>query len=224
MAATLADIRAIPALKALAEASLTSLAPLMVKRTFLPGELIFLEGEHAIGLWFILEGRVRIIKFSASGRTQALCIAKAGKCFGTCPLFGSEENPANAQAIDKVTLLVLPHDDSQRLLQTDPTLARALMSIYSQRLSQLARLSEGLGSWSVGLRINDCLLEHADHAIVTLTHEKIADLVGTVREVVSRHLAQLEQEGIVHLAHGQILIQDVEALKSVCLIGNQQVT
>ena len=84
----------------------------------------------------------------------------------------------------------------------------------------LARLGECLGTWTVGMRINDCLIAHAemsdDKLHVRLTHEDISTLVGTAREVVSRHLAELESIHIIKGSPGIIHLLELEALKSPC--------
>ncbi len=194
------------------------LSGMMVQRTYAPGELIFLEGEHASGVWFILSGQVKIVKVGGGGRIQALCIASAGKCFGTCPLFNQNGNPANAQALTEVTLLMLPQADLEHLMKANIRLAWVLLKIYSQYLGQLARLSESLGSLSVSDRINDVLLTHADsQLVVMLTHEKLAELAGTVREVVSRHLAELAEQNIVRLEFGRIQLLNPTGLRLPCL-------
>lgn len=221
MAVSIEQLRSIPVLEQTVPNDLELLAGVMVMRTYLPGELIFLEGEASSGVWFIAKGQVRILKISATGRVQALCVASTGKCFGTCPLFNGGQNPANAQALTDVTLLVLPQAELDYLMKENTQLAWALLKIYSQYVSQLARITESLGSLSVSSRINDCLLDHAEQTdsdfVVTLTHEKIADLAGTVREVVSRHLENLEEQGFVQLEFGRITLLEPSALQLPCL-------
>lgn len=217
----LTELQSLAVFSHFSEEALRSLASVMLRRVYAPGEFIFWEGERAVGMWFILSGHVRILKFSSGGRTQALCIADRGKCFGTCPLFDMQGNPASAQAVDEVTLLILPHSEAQHLMRREPALVQALLQIYSERLGQLAKLSECLGTWSVPARLNDCLLSCADlsqpQPVVCLTHEKLAELAGTVREVASRHLAHLAEQGLVELDSGCIRLLDKEALKLPCL-------
>jgi CRP-like cAMP-binding protein len=214
------ELREIPAFHNLPPEQLEQLAVLMVRQTYVPGQIIFIEGERARSLWFVSQGRVKIIKQSLNGRVQGLCLMNRGKCFGSCPLFDMAENPATAQALDDVTLFLLPEDALQQLKVRDPHLVKALLHIYSQRLEHLAHVSEVLGVWTVADRINDCLLTYAnqarDQAVVELTHEKLAALSGTVREVATRHLALLEKEGIVRNETGLIIILNPDALLPPC--------
>lgn len=215
------EILRLAAFRTMPEAQLERIAAALVRHTYAPGQLIFLEGEAPGGLWFVAEGRVKIIKQSLNGRIQAICLVNPGKCFGSCPLFHMDANPATAQALDEVTLFVLPPDALERLDGQDALLSSALMRIYSQRLDHLARLSESLGTWSVGDRINHHLLANAepdgDHTVVTLTHEKLAMLSGTVRETVTRHLARLERTGVVKSDVGRITLVDASALTLPCV-------
>lgn len=215
------ELQEVPAFHDLPDRQIHSLAAVMVRRHYTPGQIIFMEGDHAGSLWFVSEGRVKIIKQSLNGRIQGLCLMDRGKCFGSCPLFDMERNPATAQALDPVTLFILPEDALHELTERDPQLVKALMHVYSQRLSHLSRISEVLGSWTVSDRINDCLLTYASHdaeqPTVALTHEKLAALSGTVREVVTRHLNLLEKEGIVRNESKRIIILNADALLPPCV-------
>lgn len=214
---SVAELQSIKALTRLSDRQLQRLAPYISRREYAPGELIFLEGDPARGIWFVLKGRVRIIKHSETGRIQGLCTASSGKCFGGCPLFDGDVNPANAQAIDNVTLAILNNDDREQLSEHDPEILWVLLQIFSERLSHLARLGEGLGAWKVNTRINDCLITHSTNDEIHLTHEKIAEIVGTAREVVSRHLSSLEKEGVIAVEPGHIRLLEPEALRCGCL-------
>ena len=218
------DLRGMAAFQHMTPAHIEALAARMVRRAYAPGQLIFLEGDSSIGVWFIASGRVKIIKQSTSGRLQGLCMVDSGKCFGSCPLF-IDRNPADAQALDEVTLFVLPREDFNRLIREDPELAGGLLQVYSQRLAHLAKLGESLGAWTVGARINDCLLAYATytepHPVIELTHEKLSILAGTAREVVTRHLSKLEKDGIIRIESGQITLLNLDAIETPCLAAQQ---
>jgi CRP/FNR family transcriptional regulator len=214
------DLREIPAFHSLPDAQVSSVAALMVRRHFAPGQIIFMEGDKSGAMWFVFSGRVKIIKQSLNGRIQGLCLMDRGKCFGGCSLFDMDHNPATAQALTEVTLFILPEQAVGQMGENDPNLVKVLLHIYSQRLEHLARVSEVLGSWTVADRINDCLLTYINRSVqppvVDLTHEKLASLSGTVREVVTRHLSLLEKEGVVHNTSGHIIILNPDALLPPC--------
>lgn len=217
---TAAALQSIGALRELTAEQTKHLARVMVHKVYAPGQIIFVEGEASIGLWFVASGQVKIAKHSMSGRILSLCIMRTGTCFGSCPLFSQDTNPASAEALSEVILLILPQAELTHYMKHDRSVAEALLRIYSQRFAHLARLSEGLATWSVGDRVNDALLTYADTTsegtCVLLTHEKLADLAGTVREIVTRHLAQLEREGIIRVEPGKITILNPQRLLTPC--------
>ena len=214
----ISELHSINVFQGLSYNLLENLSLSMVRRHYSPGQFIFFEGDEATGLWFILSGKVKIIKQSEKGRLQGLCLANRGKCFGGCPLFDTDTNPANAQALDDVTLAILPRDSLQDLIYSNVNIATSLLKVYSERIGLLARLGECLGTWSVGMRINDCLIAHSktdgDILLVELTHEEIASLVGTAREVVTRHLSELENLELLSTSPGNITLHEPEVIKS----------
>lgn len=217
----LGELRQLKVFEFLSDELLHQLAGNMVRRHYKAGQFIFFEGDEATGLWFILSGKVKIIKQSENGRLQGLCLANRGKCFGGCPLFDTDTNPANAQALDDVTLAILPRDALQTLIYSDVDIATSLLKVYSDRIGLLARLGEHLGTWTVGMRINDSLIAHAkskdNSYLVELTHEEIASLVGTAREVVTRHLSELEDLELLSTSPGKIMLHDPDAIKNPCI-------
>ena len=218
------DLQVVAAFSKLNDKQLELLARSMIRRSYTAGQFIFWEGDETIGLWFILKGKVKIMKQSETGRLQGLCIINRGKCFGSCPLFDTETNPADAQALDEVILAILPRDALQQVIYQDSAIAACLLEIYNNRMTLLAQLGEALGTWPVGVRINDCLITHAQekgpYPVVELTHEELAILVGTARETVTRHLGELESVEIIRIAPGSITLLDLDALKTSCITSN----
>ncbi|MBK8136308.1 MAG: Crp/Fnr family transcriptional regulator [Anaerolineae bacterium] len=219
------ELQQVPAFRDMTDGQLDGLASIMLRQVYSPGQVIFIEGDQSESLWFVFEGRVKIIKQSLNGRVQGLCLMNRGKCFGGCPLFDMETNPATAQALDKTTLFILPKDALQQLRQHEPHLVKALLHIYSQRLEHLSHVTEVLGVWTVSDRINDCLIKYADLAtepsVVELTHERLAALSGTVREVVTRHLLELEKVGAIRNEMGRIIILNSASLHNPCACDGQ---
>ena len=216
------EIKELKTFSSFTDKQLSQLVQYMVRRTYTPGQFIFLEGDESAGLWFILDGKVRILKQSLTGRTQGLCFIDSGKCFGSCPLFDSENtNPADAQALTDVTLAIIPQEQFPDLVYADIDVAMAVLKICHHRMGLLAKLGERLGTWSVGMRIEDCLMTHVElvsgRMLVRLTHDNIATLVGTVREVVSRHLAELESLQIIKCCPGIIEVLQIKALQNSCI-------
>ncbi|MCB9437292.1 MAG: Crp/Fnr family transcriptional regulator [Anaerolineales bacterium] len=215
MVVSIAELRTLKAFDRFSDEQLGSIIPLMRRQAYSPGELIFLEGEPSQGIWFILQGRVRIVKQSMQGRVQALCISNRGKCFGGCPLFDEALNPANAQALDDVVLCFLPNDVIEQ--HADMSILWTMLEVYSQRIDHLSHLAQSLSGTPVFARINEYLATHHEHGVVNLTQEKLAETIGSVREVVSRHLTCLEKEGLIQIEPGRITVLEPKSLRCGCI-------
>ena len=106
--AVLARIRALPYFRALDESTLAHLAAQTALRTVEAGEVLFLEGEAAAGMWIIVQGRVKIYKLNASGMELVLRIMGEGDTFNDISALDGGPNPANAAALSSLTACVLP--------------------------------------------------------------------------------------------------------------------
>jgi CRP/FNR family transcriptional regulator len=91
-----------------------------------------------------------------------------------------------------------------------------VFSSFSARLADVMQRMEQLVLDSVQLRLVRCLLARADtDSTVRATHEELAFEIGTAREVVSRHLKALEQEGLIRMQRGSIRLERPGALRAI---------
>lgn len=208
----LSDLDAFAQLDAAAQAALRQA---LVSRPFAPGQILFLEGEPAHGVWFVRGGRVRIYKLARDGREQALCIAEARTCAG-CPLFFGGTNPASAEALDYGSLWFLPAAALGPLLERYPQIGAALLRLLAERERVLVHVASTLALGCVAQRVAQVLLTEtrgATGAVVRLTHAELAQRVGVAREVVSRLLSRWRRSGILVSRRGAIVVRDPEALQ-----------
>lgn len=224
MSVSVSDIQAISAFSRLSPEGLYLIRRAVVQRTFPPGQIVFLEGERSQGLWFLKEGRVKIFRMSADGREQGLCLMRPGMCCG-CPLFYGDTNPASAQAVEEVTLYLIGRDAVLDLADHCPEVFRALFGVFARGERILSSLVVSLSCSRLVARLAQILLEHADgqeaptpggpQRSLMLSHQELADLAGTSREVVSRFLEKLERVGAIELGRKRITILDSEKLEAM---------
>ncbi len=224
MGVSITDIMAIPVFSRLSLEGLDLIRRVVVERTFPPGQIIFLEGERSQGLWFLKEGRVKIFRMSAEGREQGLCVMRSGMCCG-CPLFYGETNPASAQSLDTVTLYFIRRDVALGLADRHPEVSRALLRVFAKGEQILSSLVVNLSCSRLIDRLAQILLDHSEgqdpptqrgtQPSLKLSHQELANLLGTTREVVSRYLDRLEWAGVVKLGRKRITILDSEKLEAM---------
>ena len=208
-------LRSLPYFRPLDDDTLASIAALAVRRTYQPDEVIFLEGEPCAGLFIVHAGHVKIYKASPEGREQILTIIGPRDSFNDVAVFDGGPNPASAQAMDAVELCVVERPAIASLFDRYPKLAQAVVAVLAARARMLVDMVQDLSLKSVTGRLATLLLDQAAQGqdAVPLTRQQMAARLGTIREMVSRALRELEDEGLVRRDGRQIVIADRAALE-----------
>lgn len=212
-------LRSISYLSGLDEATLKALARVAVRRRYDAGQMIFVEGEPCAGLFIVERGRVKIFKLSPGGREQILHIFGAGEGFNDVAVLDGGPNPVNVMALEPTSVLVIDCPSMVDLLERYPALSRAVIENLASRARHLVSLVEDLSLRTVVGRLAKLLLEQASGEVDLerfpqgLTHAQMAARLGTVREVITRSLHKLEDEGIIKIERHRITILDREALE-----------
>lgn len=193
-----------------------ALARAATLRSYQDGQLIMLEGDADAPAFFVLSGAVRIFRTSLDGREQILISLAAGDAFNMPAAFVERGlAPASAAAVSPVRVLSIENAVLRHVVSQTPEIALAVLRDLALKLYHLTDLSYDLGLRSVRARLARFLLAQAQRqeaAPGRWTHQEIAARIGTVREVVSRTLRVLTQEGLIRIERHQIVILDPEAL------------
>jgi CRP/FNR family transcriptional regulator len=128
-------------------------------------------------------------------------------------LIGASDYPASGIAEADTRLLVLPKDGFDRLMAHHAAFRQYVFSLFAERLADLMALIEAVTFQKLDRRIAGDLLGRG--RVLHLTHQQLADEVGSVREIVSRILKTFANEGHVRLGRGSIEILDAAALRRV---------
>jgi CRP/FNR family transcriptional regulator len=187
----------------------------LLVRRFQPGEFLFWEGERSQGFWFIVEGSVRIFKLSPDGRTQVICTAQRNTCLG-CPLFAAGSHLATAQAASAVTAVVIAWEHWNAVIDEEPRAGLALLRLLGERHRVLGEVAATLALRCVASRVARVLvtqMESTGDPTLLLSHEEVAALAGTAREVVTRALRDLRRRGIIALGRRRIVVQNETSLR-----------
>lgn len=176
------------------------------------GGTLFDAGQPCRGFPLVLEGSVRVAKGSPSGREILLYRVEAGQaCIlsGGC-LLGHSDYSARGVAEEDVTLLSIPPDVFQALMVESEPFRRFVFSMYGERLSEVMELVDEVAFRKLDQRLAQLLVHRGP--VVDTTHQKLADELGSVREIVSRLLRGFETRGWVKLERERIRVLDPRAL------------
>jgi len=182
------------------------------------GRLIYAQGENSEALFLLKRGRVHIYRISPDGRKLLTAVVEPGTLFGNMAFTGTTMQDGFAEAVEDSTLCVMSRHDIEQLVQEFPSVGIRLLDTLSRRVRELeARLEEGLLR-DMPARVAATLLrlreqQHSD--AVAITHQELADNLGTYRETVTHTLGGLQDKGLIALRRGCIQIVDPQALSHI---------
>jgi CRP-like cAMP-binding protein len=181
-------------------------ARLCAERQFRKGATIFSRGDPANALYIVKGGRVRILSLSDKGTETIVHILKEGAIFGEL-LLSEEVRAFTAVAGTDALVTILSKGSLVELLASIPTISKNFIRLLSKRLAKVERESGEFGhTWSYH-RLSKVLLrlceEHGKETPkgtvipLHLTHEDLANLIGTTRETVTTQMIRFRRLGLV---------------------------
>lgn len=178
------------------------------------GTVLFEEGAPCMGFPLVLEGEIRVSRSSGEGRQLELYRVGAGEiCLvSSACLFRHTPLSARGVAVRDSRLLLMDPGLFQRGLQV-PSFRDAVLGLFAERMAELTSLIEAVAFHKLDQRLARALLGRG--AQLALTHQELADELGTVREMVTRLLRRFERAGWVELARERIHIRDAAALRAL---------
>jgi CRP/FNR family transcriptional regulator, anaerobic regulatory protein len=201
-----------PVLTALSPEQLARVLEQSELKTASAGTILFDARQPCRGFPLLLEGGIRVVQTSSSGREIPLYRVDPGQgCIlsGSC-LLGHSDYLARALVEQDVVLLsVPPHLFHGLLLESEP-FRRFVFEMYSRRLAEVIELVEDVAFQRLDVRLAQLLARRAPS--FEATYQGLADELGSVRESVSRLLRSFEVRGWVNLERERITVLDAAAL------------
>lgn len=199
----------------LPEDMLKQIAGRMQLREFQRGEALFWEGDPCSGLHIIEQGSVRLYSLSPQGRQYTLRVLGEGETCNEVPAFDGGPNPVNVEALENCRVWVIEAGLLLELVQTHPQFARKVLSNFAKNLRSLVRKVSEMAFYQVTNRLARLIneTEAGKREGPHWTQEQLAARLGTVREVVSRSLKELERSGAIRVEERRIRVTDREALE-----------
>jgi CRP/FNR family cyclic AMP-dependent transcriptional regulator len=154
-------------------------------------------------MYIICDGRVKVTKLSGDGREKILELLDSGDFFGEMSLLDEAPRSASVEALSEVRVLALGRNDFLDLMKKSTDLAFSVVQELTRRLRQVDEQASSLSFQRVKQRTQGLLVRMAKNDTTdpkrrltqALTHQQIADMIGTSRETVTRAIKDLKQEG-----------------------------
>lgn len=193
------------------------------------GEVIFEEGTQVRGIYFIIEGKVKV-DMSMGDRKYIVRLATNGQILGHRGFGKDDIYPISAVALEPTSVCFISSEFFKTLLKTNSTLLYKLNFFYAEELMATEKRMKHLVYMPVKARIAESLLimaqvfglDHSKKLNFTLTRKEIAEMAGTTYESVIRTIAEFVKDGLIETVDKEIRILDVDKLNSCCTESKEE--
>jgi CRP-like cAMP-binding protein len=169
-------------------------------------------------LFILKRGRVNLYRINPDGKKLVTATIGQGTVFGEMSLVGQGMHDTFAEAAEECTLCVMSRSDVEHLLLSKPRVGLRFMELMANRLREVEARMETVAFKSVPARLAASLLqlaEDADGRIAGVSHQDLADMVGTYRETVTRILNEFRSAGYIDLGRLQLTLLQPDALRAI---------
>ena len=202
---------------ALAGLPVDLLASLLQSSMKIPaGTEVFAEHQPCQGFPLLLAGSIKVVKQASSGREMVLYrVTPGGSCIisSSC-LLGHSDYNARGIAETPLTLLALPVKTFASLMIESTLFRDFVFHLFAERISELMQLVEEVAFNRLDQRLAKLILARNQETL-NMTHQQLADELGSVREIVSRLLKGFVAQGLVTLGREQLTITNRQGLQNI---------
>ena len=189
-------------------------------RTYDVDTILFNEGDSAGSIYIVLGGHVAVVQVR-NGRHYVLHDERDGGTLGEVPAFSGTPYLATAICRMRTTCVVLSVASARRLVRIDPKFAELIIERLGDRVKRLVTRVESASALSTTQRVARFIIDRDTRAPsqrfrLGRSQNELAEELGTVREIISRTLSQLQDSGAIEKhPGGWITVKDRAMLSSI---------
>ncbi len=183
-----------------------------------PSRLLYQPDEKSETLFLLKTGHVQIYRISPDGKRFVISNIEPGMFFGEMALLGEAFHDSFAETLKESTLCVISRRDLEYLIGRFPTVGVRIMQALADRLSEAETQLEDLALKSLTARLATLILRlssEANSRVTGLTHNDLAERVGTSRETATQALNELKNAGLIAIGRKRIDVLNRQALEDM---------
>ncbi|HNT80589.1 MAG TPA: Crp/Fnr family transcriptional regulator [Bacteroidia bacterium] len=177
--------------------------------SFAEGSTIIESGQYIKHIPLVLSGTIKVMRGSSEGHELFLYFIQAGQ---TCAMslsccVNAKPSEISARVEDDCELLMIPIEKMDHWMQKYASWRNLIMNAYNNRFQELISVIDSVAFKKMDERLKSYLSEKfqvISSDVLSITHQTIADEMGSSREVISRLLKQMENEHLIRLQRNQI--------------------
>jgi len=181
---------------------------------------IYTEGNHAIRLYYVQKGRIKVFKINELGKEFIFQIADEGEFFGYTPLIEHSVYHESAEALEDSKLIGIPGSEFEELIRDNPLVLRKFMNLLADDLAEKEEQLLQVAYNSLRKKVANALLvvhqKYKSESLnggINFSRENMAAIAGAATESVIRTLAEFKVEKLIDIHEGKIRILDLQKLK-----------
>ena len=187
------------------------------------GAIMFFEGDPALGVYILYEGRANVITVDSEGKTLILKVALPGDVLGVNSVFADTLQAATVETVEPCRFAFIAREDFVKLIKEHSDacfffaqrLGLDCHSAYDVIRSMAKPILRRLARFLISSCESGCLEDNVVRTHFVLTHEAIGQRIGCSRETVCRLLGELKRKQVVELVGTTLLLHDRAALESL---------
>lgn len=191
-------------------------------------ESVYTHGSPPDALFCVARGLVRLSVTAANGREAVLGVVEAGHWFGEVSVFSEAPRLHNAVALVDSEILVLPAGDFHDIVDPDPAFLLEFVRLVSSRYKAALQRVDASILFPLPVRLARQLVADigaqiiaSSDGVLKLSQENLGQMLGVARQSVNRQLREWEEQGILRLEYGRIVIINKAMLHHLAEAGEE---
>jgi len=189
------------------------------------GAMLFIEGQTSRGVFVLCNGRVKLSTTSREGKTIITKISDSGDVLGLNAVVSNRPYEVTAEMMEPGQANFIPRDSLMQMLKEFPEaamkvaqqLSRNYYTAYEEirTLGLSASPSEKFAKLLLSWSTKGIQSDGSSQVRLTLTHEEIAEIIGTTRETVSRLFSEFKKKQLMQAKGAMLMIRSRVALEKI---------
>src|SRR5215813_7937798 len=218
-------LKKVPLLSELAPDAVATVAETVEVKEIRRRQVIYLPGDPGGAVFFVNGGRVKISKVTRDGKELTLAYRGPGEIFGELAMLEGGPREEMAEAMENAMITEFPRDEFEKLVQAHGMLGYRLTKSMLQRRREVENKVEQLLFKDVNAKLAELLLRLGNEygvasgrgtlVALKITHQEMANLIGSTRETVSLTLSMFKKKGLIETDGRKVIISDREGLRAL---------
>jgi len=186
-------------------------------------QTIYSEGNHPNRLYYVVKGKVKTVKANEDGKELVTELFSPGDFLGYIALLEGSTYKDTAEAMEETELAIIPREDFDELLSTNPEVARKFIQLLARNVSAKEEQLLGLAYNSLRKKVAEALLllrkkyqiDEDEQFSIDISRENLATIAGTATESLIRTLGDFRNEKLIDIREGRIFFLDQKRMEKL---------